>query len=196
MLRVFILMIFIFSVGGVIALASMTIWPWTAIVAAAFIIAAITGRMVWRGWRPLTASGSLWLNWGAHTLFVTALLAATYLLTNFVTARHAPYVYEKGVVTRLYSEKRHQTRRVSRRVYTRGKPYWVYMAKVDAPSGEMTINIGKRRYDALHKGDTLSLPIARGVLGMPVLVTDSIRYPRKTKQRRDRRCRFVGSRGR
>jgi len=187
-LRAILILVAVAGSGMLLLMAGRTVGTtcWT-VVAAAFLVSAITGRMVWKIWRPVTTCRRMWLNWGVHSLFFTVLLSAAYFTVNYFTAAARPLVYERGVVTRVYSEQRHRSRRVGRRRYVQGEPYKVYKAEIESARGSVTIDLSLTRYNSLHRGDSLDLPFSSGIFGAQVLVTDSIRYPRHGRAVRKRR---------
>lgn len=188
-IRVILILVAIAGSGILILMTGRTVGTvgWT-VVAAAFLVSAITGRIMWKFWRQVTTGRTMWLNWSVHSLFFTVLLSASYFTINYFTATARPLVYERSVVTRVYSEQRHRSRRIGRRRYVQGEPYNVYKAEIESSRGSMTIDLNLTRYNSLHRGDSLDLPFSSGIFGMQVLVTDSIRYPQRKPTGRKRRA--------
>ena len=86
----------------------------------------------------------------------------------------------------VFSKTRHRTRRVGRNRMAPGEPYKVYYLDLRLPDGrlkEMSATLGQ--YNRRHKGDTVALPVERGLFGVPVIK----RRGRKTEVPRPNRYR-------
>lgn len=185
LLRVVLVVVFLLSLAAIVVLAGLTAGSWISVVMTALIVSVISGRMVWKIWRPVTALDSLWVNLGAHTVFFTVFLTALFYTVNYIPAAVNVSEYENATVNKVFREQHYRTRRVGRRVYSRGAPYWVYRAEIKLPDKtDFTVNIPLERYKQLHKGDTVGVPVCRGALGRRIIVAEKIRYPKSTKKRR------------
>lgn len=158
------------------------------------ILAVGSGKFLWRIWCKLTDNDSIWLNYGIHVVAVTAFLLCFFYLGNFFFGDRDNVTYEDCQITRLYREQHYHTRRISRKVYGRGAPYWVYKADLELPDGTTKdLRIYKKRYDELSKGDTLGLAVRTGFFGAKVFDTSKIKYPPK-KAKKSRKSRRFGPR--
>ena len=73
-------------------------------------------------------------------------------------------------------------------MYTRGAPYYVYCADLRLENGSTsTISLNRKRYDSLHKGDSVGIVVCRGFLRWEELRTDSIKYPAQHRKKHKRR---------
>ena len=142
--------------------------PLAIIIALAFAI--ISGIPALPLWSRITGSDKRWLCYLTHVVVTAPLAMCIFLSINLFATPDSRFTDTKTVVTRIYSETRHTTRRVSRRTYVQGDPYKVYFAEVCLPSGRLkSISINNRQFRRLHKGDTITLKIGRGALGLPVI---------------------------
>ena len=72
--------------------------------------------------------------------------------------------------TQEFHKVRHKSRRVGRNRYVQGEAYNVYYIKVRFGNDLLKeLQVERNRYTRLHKGDTLSLFVSEGALGIPVL---------------------------
>jgi hypothetical protein len=112
-----------------------------------------------------------------HLVFTFPLLLCTALTVNLLTADKNP-VNTKAVVEKVYTETRYHTKRVSRKVYTRGAPYTVYCVEIQFPEGKKRhFDIKKKVYNRLSKGDTVSVDIKKGALGMRMFNGSEMQLP-------------------
>ncbi len=74
------------------------------------------------------------------------------------------------MVERLYTETHHRSKRVGRNRYVKGEPYKVYYMEVSLPGGwRKPIHLDRARYSATHLGDTIAIPVGRGLFGLSVI---------------------------
>ncbi|MDE5634102.1 MAG: hypothetical protein K2I51_05515, partial [Muribaculaceae bacterium] len=65
---------------------------------------------------------------------------------------------------------------------------YVYCADLRLENGSTsTISLNRKRYDSLHKGDSVGIVVCRGFLGWEELRTDSIKYPAQHRKKNRRR---------
>ena len=116
------------------------------------------------------AKMALWLRCLIQAVAVTITCLFAFFLVNFLTAQKAPVQFQDVIVTRVYREQHYKTKRVSRRVYTRGAPYWVYCMEIELADGRhKTVTISKKRYKQVDKDDTVGLATRRGIAGIEVI---------------------------
>ncbi len=95
---------------------------------------------------------------------------------------------ERGVVAGHFREERRKTRRVGRRYVATGEKYYVYKLKIVLNNGEEKfVGMDERRYRRVHDGDSVTVPVMRGLLGVTVMETDSMKIKTSTRGRRRRR---------
>ena len=59
---------------------------------------------------------------------------------------------------------------VGRNRYVKGEPYKVYYMEVSLPGGwRKPIHLDRARYSATHLGDTIAIPVGRGLFGLSVI---------------------------
>lgn len=152
------------------------------------IIAVGSGKFMWKAWKGITDSDNVWLNFGLHTVTVASLVIGAFFIGNYFLGDRNAVTYQDVAITKIYREQHYKTRRISRKVYGRGAPYWVYMADIELRGGDIkTLRLTKKRYDILSKGDTLGLAVRNGYFGSTVIDTDKIIYPKKEKKSRKKR---------
>lgn len=77
---------------------------------------------------------------------------------------------EEARVERVYSETRYHQRRVGRNRYVRGDAYTVWCTEVSLRGRwYKTLESGKRMRPHYRQGDTLSIDVGTGMLGIPVI---------------------------
>jgi len=119
-------------------------------------------------------------------VFFTVFLSGLLIGLNFMLTDFSSLPEVKAEVVDKYSETHYRSRRVGRNRYTRGEPYKVYYLDLRLPDGrlkEMSATLGQ--YNRRHKGDTVALPVERGLFGVPVIK----RRGRKTEVPRPNRYR-------
>lgn len=165
-----------------------TLIDWWKPVALALIIALGSGKFMWKMWSKLIDTDKAWINYCIHVITATSILVGIFYIGNYFIGINDKVSYQEAIITRIYREQHYKTRRISRRVYGRGAPYWVYKADLELANGESKdLRITKKRYDVLSKGDTLGLAIRAGGFGVPVIDTDLIKYPKKSKKKSKKR---------
>lgn len=165
-----------------------TLIQWWKPVALSLIVALGSGKFLWKKWRSLTDYDNVWINFGLHVITVTALILGGFYIGNYFLGDRDTVTYQDVAVTRVYREQHHKTRRIGRRVYGQGAPYWVYKADIELPHGEYkSLRLTKQKYDLLSKGDTLGLAIRDGFFGTTVIDSNKIIYPKKSKKSRKKR---------
>ena len=180
--------------GASAAMYGNTLIKWWIPVLICLVIAAVSGLTMHRLWRRLTYTHTFVVNYLSHIAVSTGLLLFFFYFINLMVEGRQEPIHEKAVICKLYRETHYHSKRVGRRVYTRGAPYYVYRTDILLDDNrKKSLTITKKRYDTLHKGDTLGVLVRDGFFGVSVLDTDSIKYPHAKKKQR-RRLRYFGPR--
>lgn len=136
----------------------------------AAVVGTTTGIWGWKMWRRLTGSESVWINFPAHAVFFTGMVLFAIYALNYYCADPATAHEEQAVVARRYTKTRHRTERVGRRGYRQGAPYKVYFIELDFPGGRSKdMELSRSQYVSRHKGDTVTLSLREGLLGLTVI---------------------------
>lgn len=135
--------------------------------AAVTLVMTVALGLPMRGlWRWLTGSDSVALALVCQVLSVWPILTCVVLAVNMAGAGHGTSRVEVPV-ERVYQETRHQTRRTGRRSYVQGPPYKVCRIDIDVPgAGRRSLDVPRKTYRRLDKGDTIGIDITTGLLGM------------------------------
>lgn len=121
-------------------------------------------------WRCLTDTSRWWINALYGFAVVGALSAFAIIGGNYYMADESTAHTEEVKVVDKYREKHYKSRRVSRRVYTRGAPYWTYHVTVEFADGRRKpIEVTKKRYAKIKSGSIRELTLQKGLFGMPVV---------------------------
>lgn len=109
----------------------------------------------------------------AALLLGTPFFTAAYYGTAYVIAAASGGTESKAIVERLYQETRYRTKRVSRRVVTRGTPYKVFVAELYIPSYRQSVklDIKKAEYQHLSAGDSVNAKVSSTLPGVLVVHT-------------------------
>ena len=174
----------VFNIAGSIYLYHFLLTPWW-IPALIFLPAAVATALPARGlWRWMTGSRNVAVNLVCHIVFAFPLLLCSALTINYATSgKHS--TKEAVVVTRVYKETRYKTRRVSRKTYVRGAPYPVYFIEIRFRDGRSRdIEVLKKTYDRISKGDSVVVDVSKGKLGMTVCDGRNLQLPEGVKSRK------------
>lgn len=191
--------IVLFCVAGSRVILSETLVEWWMPVACVAVVTVAAGVPMMRVWPRLTGRRNAVISWLCQLIIVGPVLLCIVLTANMACASDSSAVTVDVLVSRCYRETRYHTRRVSRRVYTRGAPYYVYCVDLDVDGRRRcTLEIPKKKYDRIYKGDTLRVDIKRGMLGMSVidpatLKVDMSKHRKKTRGKYPRRYPRHGS---
>lgn len=156
--------------------------PLVAVAIGLALLLWIPAKKLWE--RLLPQLNAFW-RLTAHLAVETAVVLAAILAINYYGASKESTHTEKATVENRYTEQRHRTRRISRRIYTNsGEAYTVYFMVIRLDDGRSkTIQIDNRRYRQIRVGATVSLPVSRGLLGMPVTDLRKIQSNSGSKRR-------------
>ncbi|MDE6310436.1 MAG: hypothetical protein K2L96_01290 [Muribaculaceae bacterium] len=140
---------------------------WRLPVTAACIAVIITRGGAPRFWGSELRIKNGVINRAIGILVSTGLVAAILISLNFIPHPGKEDEVYKCPIERLYKTTHQHTRRVGRHYTTTGSVYYRYHADVRLRDGKvkeypLTLN----RYRKLHKGDSLSIEIHHGLLGM------------------------------
>lgn len=175
------------SYVGAATLLKFIFVKWWIPASIALGITTVSGLTLWRLWKWLTDRQTFLPNYLCHIAILTGILMAGMLAVNYFVPSDKPFRHEKALVTKVYREKHYRTKRVSRRVYSQGAPYYVYRADLQLHNGNTsTINLNLKRYNSLNKGDSVGITVGRGILGWEELRADSVVYPQSKKEKRTR----------
>lgn len=162
--------IMIFLYGGVMSIKDNTLVSLWIPVSVAVIISIASGIYLWRIWKWLSLSSKFIYNFLIHLVCATGVLLFSFYFFNYVFASQESLHGVPAVVERKYTETRYHTKRISRRTYGRGTPYKVYYVEFRFASGTRThISMLLRDYNRMHVGDTISLPVEKGLWGVPTI---------------------------
>lgn len=189
---VLVLTILLFLYGGVMTLKGNTLISIWIPVGAALIVSIVSGIYLWKIWKWLSLSSKFIFNFLIHIVCVTGVLLFCFYFFNYVFASQESLHTLPAVVERKYTETRYHTKRISRRTYGRGTPYKVYYVDFRFPSGKhKDISMILRDYNRLHIGDTVQLPVERGLWGIPTIrqnkLSECVPETKKTTRRSSRR---------
>lgn len=159
---------------------------WWIVPSVTLAVGVATGLHLWRPWRYITGRDSMWLNLACHTVFTAVVLTFIFFGINNMLADRSTLHTEKAVVTAHYKHEHDRTRRVRRGRYVpTGEKYYTYSLEIKLSDGDVkTVTVPLSRYNNVRNGDSVSVPVCRGLLGVTVLQVDSIKYP--TKKRKGR----------
>lgn len=145
-------------------------------------------------WRWLTGKSNIALTIILNCIVITPVSVSSAMILNY--SYPSSEQKARASVTRLYTQTRHQTKRVSRKHYTQGPAYKVYFMEFDIPEiGTKDVECSHTDYKRLMKGDTVTLTVGTGLLGLRYIDPKSIEYPsyitpeRKKESLRERRHR-------
>lgn len=198
-MAVFVVMLVIFGIAASVFLLKQLISSVWIPVSVTLVMALILALPFMRFWQWLTGISNIPLCIICNLIAVWPVLLSGALIINKCTPRSRP-VQTEAVIKRLLIETRYHTKRVSRRVYTRGAPYSAFCAEVTLPGGaDRTFDITKKKYDIFSKGDTVLIETTDGMLGMSTMNPSTIRLKDSTARHRriqDKRKTFRGPKAR
>lgn len=161
-------------VAGVMLALSVSLYgdtlvkPWVP-----FGIAALIGigSIAFSGvWGALTGTSKRWANALYGIVVVGAIASFAIIGGNYFFADDSTAHIENVAVVGKYREKHYKSRRVSRRVYTRGAPYYTYHVTVEFADGRRkSLKVPLKRYNRIRNGSMRELTLQTGLFGMPVI---------------------------
>lgn len=181
--------------GGIAGMIGTTMLNWWVFFGIIVIVAAATGTVLHCGWEKLTGTGKFYINFPLHMVVFTIVAAAALLMGNYYGSDFSSFQEEKVIVNQKIRKTRYQTKRISRRVYTRGAPYYVYYVDITLPDGTpKEIYVNRNVYNKAHVGDTATIRMGRGALSFRVIDPNSLKLP-STRHKSRSRCKFFGTSG-
>lgn len=103
-------------------------------------------------------------------IVITGIFCGLFMTCNFAFSSESSRHEEKAVVIRKYKEKHYRSKRVARNRYVRGEPYYEYYISLEYGNGRTKPMLVKiERYNRIRTGDTISVPIERGLFGLSVI---------------------------
>ena len=137
--------------GGIAGMIGTTMLNWWVFFGIIVIVAAATGTVLHCGWEKLTGTGKFYINFPLHMVVFTIVAAAALLMGNYYGSDFSSFQEEKVIVNQKIRKTRYQTKRISRRVYTRGAPYYVYYVDITLPDGTpKEIYVNRNVYNKAH----------------------------------------------
>ena len=152
------------SFSHTVADSAMTI----ACVAVAVAVVCL-GRPLRGFWQRLIKSDNRILTTVIHFVAGFILLGSIVLLVNDLPTDYSSLPETDAVVSERHVEVRHKKERVGRHRYRDGKAYNVYVIKGQTADGtEVELEVGRKFYNTHREGDTISLRMGPGTLGLTV----------------------------
>lgn len=172
-----------------------TVIEWWIVPAVTLAVGLATGLHMWRWWRWLTREDAMWLNYMCHAVCTAIVLTFAFFALNTMPVDRTAARPEPGVVKEHYREERRKTRRVGRRYVASGEKYYIYKLLIELADGQTKlVTVDNGRYRQVHNGDSLTVPVADGLLGLTVIETDSIKFRKAHKgSGRKSRLKFLGT---
>lgn len=134
------------------------------------VSALVSGVMIHRHWSVLTGSDSRLLNYICHVVAAVGLFAVLFFAINSFFADRSSLHTERVGVSAKYTEEGYHTRRVGRHYTRRGEKYTnYYIELVFADGRTKRVSVDNRRYNRTRNGDSLSVELEQGALGIPVI---------------------------
>lgn len=168
---VFLILVVILAYATAIALYGRTVVTWWIPWAACGAMGLFSGLTMWRLWVPLTDEAGFWLNYLAHAVTATGIIACLFFGANYACA-DTDAIYEETVtVERKYREEHHRTQRVGRRHYRRvGSPWYDYHIDIRFSDGRTKrLTVPLKRYNRLRTGSDTTIRLAPGLFKIPVI---------------------------
>lgn len=136
------------------------------------------------------------LNLITATLILLVIISGATLTANYFTADFDHEEPTKAIIERKYQQTRHRSRRSGRRSYEQGEPYQAYfvdlrfLSPIEATgyanprdtdqyneTGRklLKIELSRKPYSRIHKGDTATISISNGIFGLQVISPSTLR---------------------
>lgn len=160
----------LFSYAASYSLGNNTMTSFPVVTGVSFAVASAISFLAIPFWRKVTGSENTGINIAANIIFMTGLLAALFYTLNFAFSENATRHTEPAVVINKYIEVRHHSKRVSRNRYVRGEAYNVYYIDLTFENGSIKpFPLKQNLYSKISVGDTISVPVEKGLFGIPVI---------------------------
>lgn len=164
--------LFLFLIAGVYALSQYTLLSFGIPLVRSAVVSLLFGMALHRlgMWAWLTGSKKFLLNYLCCSVCTCVLVLSLFYICNYAFANDEGGGMRSAVIEAKFHKVRHKSRRVGRNRYVQGEAYNVYYIKVRFGNDLLKeLQVERNRYARLHKGDTLSLFVSEGALGIPVL---------------------------
>lgn len=161
----------VIAYAGACALVSRTLTEWWIPFAFSIALAFLAGVFLWKIWRWFTGSGRFIWNFLVCAVALTGIFSSAFYIVNYACADRATTHEEQAEVARVYYKVRHHSRRVGRNRYVQGEAYNVHFMEVKMSNGMLKeLEIPYDCYRRTRKGERVTLPVAMGALGVPVIL--------------------------
>ena len=192
LITLLVMMFVVMSVWAMI-LYSHAMIAWWIIPTVGLGIGLASGLHMWRLWRRVTDTHGMAWNYLCHSVFTAAFVSWIFFALNNMLADRDTERVVSGVVDGHFREERHRTRRVGRRYIANGEKYYVYKLEVQLEDGQKKmLDVPYSRYNNVRNGDSISVPVLDGLLGVTVMETDSLKYHTRPKAKRKSRVKYFG----
>lgn len=122
-------------------------------------------------WHKRLHTEYVWGPLAAHFAAIILVGSTLLLSANYFCADDSTIHREDATVVSKETHKRHHSRRVGRRRYTTGEPYYVYDLNLRFSDGRTkSIRVEAAQYNRTRTGATLTLLMEKGLLGWPVIM--------------------------
>ncbi|MDE6371718.1 MAG: hypothetical protein K2K92_09560 [Duncaniella sp.] len=170
---------------------------WWIVPAVATALALALSLHTWRGFRWLTGLRSMLPNYLCSVAVLSIFTSFLFFEVNSLLSRSDTERTEPGIVTAHVREERHRTRRVGRRYVTNGEKYYEYNLLITLDDGSSKlIRVSNSRYRNIKNGDSLTVPVREGGLGVAIMRIDSLRFITHPKKKPQSKLRYFGGRKR
>lgn len=148
------------------------------------------------------------LNLITTTLILFVIISGATLTANYFTADFDHEPPTKAIIERKYQQTRHRSRRSGRHSYEQGESYQAYFVdlrllspadstltqnhtqslkqtSMQGKNNTLKIELTRKPYSKIHKGDTATVSISKGILGLRVISPATLHplHPHKAKTR-------------
>lgn len=147
-----------------------TLAEWPELLVLTLALAALLWLPTRKIWRRLLPSSHKAIRITAHTVTLICAASFTILAGNYYCASPSTEYMETVKVDAKFRRTHHRTRRINRRVYTQGEPYYVYYITVKFDNGRTKdLQINRKLYNLVSSGSAFRLRMRKGGLGFPVI---------------------------
>ncbi|MDE6083810.1 MAG: hypothetical protein K2G11_04925 [Muribaculaceae bacterium] len=137
-----------------------------------------------RFWRWIFDSDSYALSAVAQFISTGVIVTLLFFLINFFARDKESLHSEKVRIERVYREKHYHTKRVGRRSYARGEPYYEHYIEVELPNNRRKpIHVSADDSRRLHKGDSVNVTLEKGGLGFTIFRKNSTDFYQNKKRK-------------
>lgn len=165
-----IIAIVIFCAGGVVALNARTLGSLMFLYGGVAVAAVVVSRLIKGSVGRLTGISRPWVCMLLAVIALYPTMLCATLCVNYFGADKSSIHQQPAVVEKVYYKIRHRTKRVGRRTITTGETYkvWYVDLKINSLCTKQ-FGVTQTQWRRYHAGDTLSIDVERGALGLPVI---------------------------